>query len=77
MTGNNGLLLNLGCADDILEGWVNVDITPGPGVTVAALAAEPAAPPLLDGLEASSARVYELGGDGLALVMVVDASLDV
>jgi predicted SAM-dependent methyltransferase len=37
MTGNNGLLLNLGCADDILEGWVNVDITPGPGVTVADL----------------------------------------
>ncbi|HNU82838.1 MAG: hypothetical protein GX178_12070 [Acidobacteria bacterium] len=52
-------------------------LRPGPGVTVAALAAEPAAPPLLDGLEASSARVYELGGDGLALVMVVDASLDV
>lgn len=29
--------LNLGCADKILTGWVNVDITPGPEVTVADL----------------------------------------
>lgn len=31
------LRLNLGCADRMLEGFVNVDITPGPGVTVADL----------------------------------------
>ena len=48
-----------------------------PGAAVATLAADLPALPLLDGLETSSARIYELGGDGLAVVMVVDASLDV
>lgn len=28
------LRLNLGCADHILPNWVNVDLAPGPGVTV-------------------------------------------
>lgn len=28
------LKVNLGCADALIEGWENVDITPGPGVTV-------------------------------------------
>jgi SAM-dependent methyltransferase len=36
MNGNE-LLVNLGCADRILDGWVNVDIAPRPGVTVADL----------------------------------------
>lgn len=31
------LRLNLGCADRLLAGWENVDVTPGPGVTVADL----------------------------------------
>lgn len=29
--------LNLGCSDRILDGFINVDIAPGPGVTVADL----------------------------------------
>jgi len=52
-------------------------LRPAPGRAVATLAADLPALPLLDGLEGSSARIYELGGDGLAVVMVVDESLDV
>lgn len=52
-------------------------LRPGPGRAVATLAADLPTLPLLDGLEAPSARVYELGGDGMAVVMVVDESLDV
>jgi hypothetical protein len=35
--GADELRLNLGCANHLLAGWQNVDITPGPGVTVADL----------------------------------------
>ena len=33
--------------------------------------------PLIDELDLAQARVYELGSDGVAVVMVVDATLDV
>lgn len=52
-------------------------LRPVPGRVVATLAADLPTLPLLDGLEFPSARIYELGGDGLAVVMVVDESLDV
>lgn len=35
--GDDELRLNLGCANHIMAGWQNVDITPGDGVTVADL----------------------------------------
>ena len=37
--GDDELRLNLGCADNIMAGWQNVDITPGLGVQVADLRA--------------------------------------
>lgn len=43
----------------------------------AALPAAPLERPMLEALDRPAARVYELGSDGLSLVMVVDESLDV
>lgn len=59
---------------------------PAEPVTVAALAsvpsaavaaAEPESLPLVEGTDHPDARVYELGGRDLAVVMIVDQSLDV
>lgn len=68
----------------LVLGVMALDGAPSPQGRLAAgrdawVAAPPELPdqPLLDELDLAQARVYELGSDDMAVVMVVDATLDV